>query len=120
LLRPGGHVVAMTVNKHFPPILAARLLPHRLRQTLNRCTGTEENDTFPAYYRANTKSVLERLADRSRLEPVAVRYVSHHPIYLLFSSTLYRLGVCAEQIIRRRETLRGVRHLLLLTLRRGE
>jgi hypothetical protein len=84
-----------------------------MRKTVNRLlTGTLDDDTFPAFYRANTANDLLRTARGVGMSPVWVRYVSHHPTYLLFSTMIYRLGVVFEQVIRRCDALRGIRHMI--------
>lgn len=119
VLKPGGKVIVHTVNKFFPPIILGRLLPHRLRQMLNRvASGTHEEDTFPTYYRANSRKDLDRLARRAGLRTVTLRHVSHHPSYFLFSVPVYRVAVSLEQVTRRHESLRFLRHMIHAVLER--
>jgi len=116
VLAPGGRMVVTTVNKFFPPVLLGRLLPHRVRRFVNRIvSGTEGEDTYPTYYRANTPRELRRLAARAGFTTVSIRYVSHHPIYFLFSVTIYRIAVFFEQIVRRHDRLGCLRHLIHAT-----
>lgn len=111
VLKPSGRLIIMTVNRLFPPIAIARALPHAVRQTLNRiASGTHEEDTFPAYYRANSAGVLAELALDAGLEVDDISYISHHPHYLMFSTVAYRLGVLFERTIRPIESLR---HMIL-------
>ena len=113
VLKPGGRLIVSTVNQWFPPIVLGRLMPHRLRQLVNRiATDTELEDTFPTYYRANTGRSLIAAAEHSGLKPLDVRYLSHHPRYCMFSVVTYRLGVVLERMVRRSERLRGLRHYL--------
>lgn len=113
VLRPGGRLVVQTVSKWFPPIMLGRLFPHRLRQILNRiATGTNDEDTFKAYYRANTGRALVLAADAAGLRCLDLRYLSHHPRYLMFSVTLYRAGILVEHVVRRYHRLRRLRHFL--------
>lgn len=116
VLRPGGQLVALTVNQWFPPIALARMLPHRVRQRLNHvASGTAPDDTFPAVYRANTARRLVNLARQAGLRPVGIDYLSTHPHYLMFSVTAYRLGVLLERVVRRLNVLRHWRQFLYAT-----
>lgn len=113
VLQSGGCAILTTVNVYFPPIVMSRLLPHRLRQVVNRAsTGTRHEDTFPAYYRANSASSLNRMAQQSGLQQATFDYLSHHPRYFMFSVTAYRIAIVFEKIIRRSAALKYIRHYL--------
>ncbi len=115
VLRPHGRLIVMTVNQWFPPIALGRLLPHRLRQIANGLvSGTREEDTFPAFYRANTVASLERAANSAGLQTIEQRYMPHHPHYLMFSSVAYRLGIVMERLIRPWEGLRHMIHAVFV------
>lgn len=117
VLRPGGKLIILTVNLLFPPIFLARPLPLRWRQWLNRMmTGTADEDTFPAVYRANTESSIRTVAKQAGLVVHEFRHVSYPPGYLAFSVPAYRLGLWAARIDRRFEFLRHLRHYLCCVL----
>ncbi|MFQ5428671.1 MAG: class I SAM-dependent methyltransferase [Phycisphaerae bacterium] len=110
VLRPGGRLIVLTVNRRFPPILLGRLLPHGVRRVLNRwVSGTRTEDTFPAFYRANTAGALTAAARRAGFVPRDVCYLSHHPHYLMFSVVAYRLGILMERLLR---TCPALRHMI--------
>jgi SAM-dependent methyltransferase len=114
VLRPGGHVIILTPNKHYPPLALARVLPHRVRVWLNRLlTGTQDDDTFPAPYRANCPAALARMADGADLAGLSIEYVMDHPHYLMFSTWAYRLGMLLERAIMSAGALRFLRHSLV-------
>jgi ubiquinone/menaquinone biosynthesis C-methylase UbiE len=113
VLRPGGRLIVLTVNVHFPIIYAARWLPHGVRQRLNAlASNTPPEDTFPAFYRANTAPTLKAAGHAAGFELMAFRHVSTHPRYLMFSYPVYKLGVLIEQVIRRDDRFAGVRQFL--------
>jgi ubiquinone/menaquinone biosynthesis C-methylase UbiE len=98
VLRPGGRILTVTPNKMHPPLVAARLLNHRLRQTINSwATGTEPDDTFRTFYRLNSLGAFEKLAGNFGLEVMSLEYVSNHPEYFMFSRSLYRAAVSFER-----------------------
>jgi SAM-dependent methyltransferase len=113
VLKPGGLLVTTTVNRWFPPIILGRVLSHGVRQKLNfLLSATPQDDTFPAFYRANSASLLRRAADAAGFDTVELRHLSHHPRYLMFSYTAYRIGVPLEGVVRRTHALRGIRQFL--------
>jgi SAM-dependent methyltransferase len=62
LLAPGGLVVVFTVSSGSPVSMVAAVTPQRLHHPLKRrLWGGEEKDTFPVYYRMNTRSTLQRI-----------------------------------------------------------
>jgi 2-polyprenyl-3-methyl-5-hydroxy-6-metoxy-1,4-benzoquinol methylase len=66
LVRPGGAVVILTVGLWSPVTIVSRLLPFRFHHTIKRMVwGGAEEDTFPAFYRMNTRRSLRRLFDRA-------------------------------------------------------
>ena len=114
ILRPGGKLVVLTVNKWFPPIAVGRILPHRLRTRINRiASGTQRQDTFPAYYRANTMTSLRRAAQHAGFSVEQLRYVSIHPHYFTFSVWLYRVATLLERATRMHPSLARFQNFML-------
>jgi SAM-dependent methyltransferase len=61
LLTPGGSLVLTTSNLSNPLMRVAHALPQRSRVAIKRdLAGAEERDVFPAMYRSNTVSALDR------------------------------------------------------------
>jgi SAM-dependent methyltransferase len=66
---PGGHVVIYTVHRFAPVPLMTSIWPFALRHGVKRWLwGTEEKDTFPTFFRMNTRRSLERLLTRAGFE----------------------------------------------------
>jgi len=60
--RPGGCVILYTVQKWSPAALAAALTPMAVHHAVKRVLwSTEERDTFPTFYRMNTRKRLRGL-----------------------------------------------------------
>lgn len=106
VLVPGGRFVFLTPNRYYPPMIASRILPHRVKQRLLERTGhSAGEDVFPTYYRANTARAIARLAadsgmDTERLtvrEYVPTRYLDWTlPGFLAacaYHETITRLGL---------------------------
>lgn len=54
VLRPGGHVIAVTPNARSLPALIARVTPGSFHRWVNAKRGGKTVDTFPTLYRLNT------------------------------------------------------------------
>lgn len=118
VLRPDGALFVLTVNQYFPPIILGRIFPHRWRQIINsKATHSEPEDTFPAFYRANTRRALERFGERAGFEVRSVRYLNNHPDYFQFSPLLYRMWAALDQGPLRMKRLEWLRHFLLAEYR---
>ena len=62
--------------------------------------------------------LLRRLSAEAGFEPYAMRHLSHHPTYFLFSTWVYRIAVMVERPVRRYDVLAPVRHMLHVILRK--
>ena len=110
VLVPGGSLVLMTPNKSYPPILIGRLFPHSIRQWANLAiTGTQDEDTFPTYYRANSVGALSNVASLTGLGVTDVQYLSDHPRYFMFSTLVYRFAVIIDRHVLERKAFRRFR-----------
>jgi SAM-dependent methyltransferase len=76
LVRPGGRVIVLTVNRWSPSALTSRITPHALHYPVKKLLwGGEERDTFPVQYRMNTKRTLRGLFSAYQFDEVAFAYV---------------------------------------------
>ena len=99
VLRPGGKVVIITPNKYDYVSLIAAITPYRLHRFLvSWIFEVPEDDVFPTLYRANTLPAIRKAFRSAGLIPKDVRTINHYPAYLMFSPTLFRLGVLYERI----------------------
>jgi SAM-dependent methyltransferase len=94
VLRPGGVFVFITPNKRHPLIGLNRLtgrigsLQSRLVEGLY---GRAAADTYPAYYRANSQALIDKLAKRGDMAVVQMEAVKD-PTYVAFRPGLFRLA----------------------------
>jgi len=113
VLRPGGSLILITPRKFYPPILFGRAFPQFIRKRVNFIiTGTKHEDTFPAYYRANSAGALRRLGASTGLSVESIRYLSQHPQYLMFSTIIYRCAVAIERHIFQIKTFQRLRPII--------
>lgn len=94
VLRPGGAFVFITPNRRHPLALLNRLLGRAgqgQRWLVSRLYGRSGEDTFPAYYRANSPQVLAALAAVHGLQLERLETIED-PTYLAFTPALFRLA----------------------------
>jgi len=93
-LKPGGRLVFTTPNKYDYASLVAWVIPYSWKDFyLRRVFGEESYDHFPVFYRANSPRALRRVATESGLCIERLQALRHFPYYLLFSPTLFRIGM---------------------------
>jgi hypothetical protein len=68
---------------------------------MRRVFGDRAYDHFPVFYRANTRRRFHWIARRVGLRVTEVRALRHFPYYLLFSPTLFRLGMAYDWLVTR-------------------
>jgi ubiquinone/menaquinone biosynthesis C-methylase UbiE len=102
VLNPGGTLAVFTSNLFHYYGIASRLTPHWFHRWFNcRVRGFEENDIFPAYYRANSMRTLRTLLCDAGFINSEIQALEGPPTVLAFSKTLHRLGLAYENIVRR-------------------
>ncbi len=104
LLRPGGFLVAVSINALHYVTVFSRLLgmvSHRLTQRLvARLYGRLPHDTFPTYYRLNSTSQLRRLAQQTGLELTGLARFEN-PDYFSFSPRLRQAAIVLDHLLGR-------------------
>jgi ubiquinone/menaquinone biosynthesis C-methylase UbiE len=101
VLKPGGVFIFITPNYQHPLNGLNHLLSRSNRaqhRLVKRFYGREPADTFPAYYRANTKGALEHLAEAGRLHLAQLHSIPD-PTYLAFNTALFHLASWFESTL---------------------
>jgi ubiquinone/menaquinone biosynthesis C-methylase UbiE len=110
VLKNGGKVILSTPNKYDYVSIIASLTPYRWhRKLVSKIVGVNEDDVFPTLYRANSRSALARALHSAGFVEREMHSINHYPVYLMFSSVAFRLGVLYERLtsLRGFESLRG-------------
>ena len=101
VLAPGGRFIFLTPNVRHPLLMLNRALAWTQGRLVDRLYGRAEPDIFPAFYRANSESRIEKLAEEAGLKRVSVQFVGD-PTYLAFNDLFFRLACLLESAIPRR------------------
>lgn len=90
VVKPGGHICAVTPNKWGYIAFASRLAGNRLHVPLLRRVqpGRKEFDVFPTRYRMNTRRALERLFGHAA--DVCAYGIAGEPAYHFGNKLVYR------------------------------
>jgi len=119
ILKAGGHFISLVPNYYDYASLVSFIVPNKFHKTIvANAEGRDVNDTFKAYYRANTHGKLKRLADGFGFKIGRMEYVNQYPNYFMFNPYLFLLGTLYERVTSRFQALRFLRGWLLFDLRR--
>lgn len=118
VLKPGGHLLFKTPNKHHYMPLIARTTPHWFHEWYNGLRGREHEDTFPTLYRLNSRGAVRRAAAATRYEVVAVELLESRPEYLRLTALTYLFGFLYERLVNRVPGLDRFRIVLIAQLRK--
>lgn len=117
VLKGGGEFIFLTPSRYDYVSLLATLIPNRLHPWIVHMTeGRAEADTFPTFYRANSKRRIKRLGREAGMNIARFDYLHHSPTSLMFSPTLYRLATIYDRTVCRSESLAFLRGWILSIL----
>jgi SAM-dependent methyltransferase len=119
ILRHSGLFLFHTPNAWGHPVLLSRMFPHSVKRSAARLLdGRCEEDVFPTFYRANTRTQIRDLAERSGFELVKIMMVSTTAMF----SFIPPLAIPELLWLRllQSKRLEGLRSNLIVVLRRGD
>lgn len=89
VLRPGGVLALLTPNRFSDFVLVSRAIPTAFKQRLKRYLfGGHDEDTFPAYYRANSVGALNRALGAAGFENDCIERLAGAWAFFIFSTPL--------------------------------
>lgn len=119
ILKPGGAFVTLAPNLGDYVSLISWMTPNALHPWIVKKTeGRDVADTFPAYYRANTRRSVTKYARRNGLEVESFAYLGQYPAAFLFNPVLFWFATGYEKVISRFEFLGFLRGWYLTVLRK--
>ncbi|MES2330164.1 MAG: class I SAM-dependent methyltransferase [Bacteroidota bacterium] len=99
VLKPGGVLIAKTPNKlHYMPVLAT-MLPDSLHNYYHKLKGRPAIDTFPTFYRMNSRKMIKKLARENGFEVEQIRMIEGRPEYLRINFLSYMVGIAYERLV---------------------
>ncbi|MEM9944207.1 MAG: hypothetical protein AAF939_21810, partial [Planctomycetota bacterium] len=99
VLKDGGVFLAKTPNKyHYMPIIA-RCTPTGFHKFYNKLRGRDYEDTFPTFYRANTRRQYKKLVKENEMELVSTKFFAGRPEYLRIFFPTYIVGILYERTV---------------------
>jgi SAM-dependent methyltransferase len=117
VMRPGGHVHILTPNRWDYVSLAASLIPNALHPWMvARTEGRKAADTFPTYFRANTRTRLAQLARDGGFEVRSIEYRGWAPTYLAFDHRAFAVGAAYQRLIQKSVATQWLQGWLLASL----
>lgn len=102
VLRPGGRLLFLTPNRWNYISIVARFTPYRFHVWYkSMMIGTAEVDTFPTFYRINTRRDIQRIADAAGLGLEWFESFVGWPTYLEMGEWTHRFGVGLHLLLER-------------------
>jgi SAM-dependent methyltransferase len=102
VLTDEGVLIFVCPNRFSYIALAGSLTPHKCHVWLKRLIiDTADDDTFPTYYRANSRGRLTALADRAGFVVERLESFVGWPTYWEFSGALHRVAVVGHWFLER-------------------
>ena len=117
VLVSGGEFIFLTTNANNYIPLVSRLIPDTLQKTLiHRLLKRPIHESFPTFFRANTKKQIAKLAQQTEFTIEAIDYVAN-PFYFAFNVPLFRGAMLFEKITDWRR-LNSLKLYLLVRMRK--
>jgi SAM-dependent methyltransferase len=120
ILKPGGGFIFLAPNLWDYSALFSRLIPNKYHQSVvHKMEGRARKDVFPAYYKANTSSAINKLCAKTNFILTNFRYIGQYPAYFMFNPYLFLIATGYEKLISRYHCLRFLRGWILADVRKG-
>jgi SAM-dependent methyltransferase len=117
ILKPGGSFVFLVPNFWDYVSLISWIVPNKFHGLIvSKTEGRDAHDTFPAFYKSNTRRSVARLAARTGFRMVSCEYLGQYPAMLMFNAPIFLLGSLYEKLIERIRPLNFLRGWILVEL----
>jgi SAM-dependent methyltransferase len=117
ILKPGGSFFFLVPNLWDYVSLVSWIVPNKFHaKIVSKTEGRDLHDTFPAYYKSNTRRSVARLAARTGFRMTACEYLGQYPSMLMVNAALFLLGSGYEKLISRFRFLGFLRGWIMVEL----
>lgn len=117
ILKPGGSFIFLVPNFWDYVSLISWIVPNKLHGLIvSKTEGRDAHDTFPAFYKSNTRGSVSRLASRTGFRMISCEYLGQYPAMFLFNAPLFFLASLYEKLITRVRALNFLRGWILVEL----
>jgi ubiquinone/menaquinone biosynthesis C-methylase UbiE len=117
VLKPGGIFLSKTSNKNHYVAWVARMSPLWFHKSVNRLRQRESIDTFPTFYRCNSRRQVRSLARDCGLELERLEFLEWRPEYLRITPVTYVGGIAYEKVVNSSSYLAPLRAVMVVGLR---
>ncbi|WNM63975.1 class I SAM-dependent methyltransferase [Candidatus Nitrospira neomarina] len=119
ILKPSGRFIFLVPNLGDYVAILSLLIPNKFHKYIvSKTEGRAMEDVFPAYYKANTYSSIQKLCKSHGFEIVEFQWLGQYPASFMFSSVLFMIATLYEKIISKYECLGFLRGWLLVELKK--
>ena len=118
VLKPGGLYLAQTPSSRHYVAAAARLTSYGFHKWFNALRGRDVVDTFPTFYRLNSRSQIDKAASSAGLETQEIEFIEKRPEYLRISPITYLPGIAYERLVNLDRRLESLRASVIAALQR--
>jgi SAM-dependent methyltransferase len=100
ILKPGGSFFFLVPNLWDYVSLVSWIVPNRFHaKIVSKTEGRDAHDTFPAFYKSNTRRSVSRLAARTGFRMASCEYLGQYPSMLMFNAAVFLAGSLYEKVI---------------------
>ncbi len=117
IMANGAKFIFLVPNFYDYGSLLSMIIPNKYHSKIvNKVEGRPINDTFPAYYKVNTYSAVNRLCKKHGFEIISFEYLGQYPSYLMFNRILFLIGTLYDKAICKYNFLAFLRGWILVVL----
>lgn len=99
ILKKSGFLIAVTNSLFCPLMLFNAVMPEFIRDRIKKKALPKEikEDTFPTYYRANTRLRIKKIAKEVGFETATIKFASDLSFFI-FNKTIFAILIIFDQI----------------------
>lgn len=120
VLKPDGILIVIVPNNYHYFAIAGQIIPHRIQAKIAGWVNYKEADTFPTYYRANTKRRLIQLGADNGLMYTIIRFIEPAPWFMGFSPITLIPAILYERLVNKFDVLGSIRANIILIYRKND